>query len=305
MTARCGDNSHILAKSTINMNTHSSTTMESPAEATTIVNQPVMETPTNDEDAPLISFDTTTLSPMTTYAPTHSPTHLPIIPPTTPPTIIPTSNDLKDIARKRKAVEDMKDITKANLEAFRKATKEYKQVVSPPDRKPFIKISDDMKSALMPGEYVMVEGDTSPGKNRPKGYGYVVEVAGVGAATICSVKFEKAFDGGRLHKAIAVSAVTPTLPDYDFYCSQMKRKRIERIQYDAPDPKRQKPNTLDKRSPIERLVDSLQNGHRRLKTKGWHREELGLGKGRNLNPKEKQQLLFEHTILHQHNNALR
>ena len=61
-------------------------------------------------------------------------------------------------------------------------------VVTGPDKKTFVWKSDDLKPAFRVGEYVFVERDMSPGKNRQSGYGFVHEVNGYGGATICSVK---------------------------------------------------------------------------------------------------------------------
>jgi hypothetical protein len=58
----------------------------------------------------------------------------------------------------------------------------------------YIVVQDNMRSLFNLNEYVRVESDTSPGMNRPKGFGFVVSVRGLGSATIADVKYEQAFD---------------------------------------------------------------------------------------------------------------
>ena len=45
-------------------------------------------------------------------------------------------------------------------------------------------------------EYVSVSADTSPGKNRPWGHGYVVAARGAGTGTVVDVAYQKIYDDG-------------------------------------------------------------------------------------------------------------
>ncbi len=60
-----------------------------------------------------------------------------------------------------------------------------------PERKPAIVVQDNLRSLFALNEYVKVEADTSPGMNRPEGFGFVVSVRGCGSATIADVKYER------------------------------------------------------------------------------------------------------------------
>ena len=64
-----------------------------------------------------------------------------------------------------------------------------------PERKGAFEILEDRRSFCRVGELVKVEADTSPGRNRPAGTGYVENARGVGAATILDVRYLKACDG--------------------------------------------------------------------------------------------------------------
>ena len=68
-------------------------------------------------------------------------------------------------------------------------------ILTPPERKPAIVKEDNMKPAFNIGEHVKVARDYSAGVSRPEGHGYVMKVAGNGAATISTVKFEETSGG--------------------------------------------------------------------------------------------------------------
>ena len=60
-----------------------------------------------------------------------------------------------------------------------------------PERKPVLAAIDNLQPEFRIGDYVKVCADTSPGNNRPQGYGYVTKCNGFAAATIISVKMEE------------------------------------------------------------------------------------------------------------------
>ena len=62
-------------------------------------------------------------------------------------------------------------------------------IQTPPERKPAITVEDDMRPAIVIGEFVMVDANTSPGNNRPGGSGFVESVRGVGAATTATIRY--------------------------------------------------------------------------------------------------------------------
>ena len=81
-----------------------------------------------------------------------------------------------------------------------------------PDRKRGIVVDDDMRAALTTGDYVKVELDSSPGMNRPDGYGFILETHGVGPASTFTVKYGPVY-GSLTFKRIPVSAITPAAHD--------------------------------------------------------------------------------------------
>jgi len=120
--------------------------------------------------------------------------------------------------------------------------------------------------------------------NCPEGFGFVQDVRGVGAATIASVKYDAAFDSGRMHKDISFESITPAVFGQDFEAKKAKRVKVERDMYTPPLPS-PKPSSLedDTRLPVEILVDKLTRAASTNQKKGWHREELGLSDGIRLN----------------------
>jgi hypothetical protein len=62
-------------------------------------------------------------------------------------------------------------------------------VLTTPERKPAVIFDDNFRPGVKLGDYVKVEGDSSPGNNRPAGCGFVTAVKGVGAATIATVAY--------------------------------------------------------------------------------------------------------------------
>lgn len=97
---------------------------------------------------------------------------------------------------------------------------------TPPERKPFIEGFDNMKPLFNIGDYVKVFADTSPGKNREEGYGFIKNVRGYGGATIVDVEYTKGHHGG-LHKDIPINHITPAVYGSD-WCDDIlgRKKRI-------------------------------------------------------------------------------
>lgn len=66
-----------------------------------------------------------------------------------------------------------------------------------PDRKSVVVVEENQRAAWRLEDYVRVEADFSPGKNRHAGFGFVKSTKGVGPATLATVKYQLA-DGGLL-----------------------------------------------------------------------------------------------------------
>jgi hypothetical protein len=139
-----------------------------------------------------------------------------------------------------------------------------------PKRKPAIIIGDDMRPAVNLQDYVLAAPDTSPNKNRPHGYGYITKVYGVGAATIVSVKYSAAHDGGRTHLKIVMNDITPAVLAPDFH----ERRKLnssylrDRLAGEDEEPELLATEPKDKRTPIVKLIDKLRDGYRRHRGKG-------------------------------------
>lgn len=209
----------------------------------------------------------------------------------------------KYVKKMLKKEADLLTIREANKVRFREAAAGHQEMTTGPDRKPAMKVRDDMKPAFTVGDYVKVDGDTSANMNRPEGFGFVQEVRGVGAATIVAVKYENAFDSGCIHHEIPFESLTRAVFGQDFEALKPKRRRVERKMYTPPlaAPK-QSSVEEDTRLPVEVLVDKLKRGASTNRKREWHREELGLkseGK-KQLNHTEKNQLLVEVMLLEQH-----
>jgi hypothetical protein len=137
-----------------------------------------------------------------------------------------------------------------------------------PDRKPTIRKEDNMRSRVDLYKYVKVSGDSSPGNNRPEGFGFVKKVAGVGAALMVSVKLDK-IHGGSTHHGITMMDITPAIFGQEFALPRRDRKRTCEAVTPTPSPKTSRPRCVNRRSPIECLSDSLEAGAQSPKmTKG-------------------------------------
>ena len=165
----------------------------------------------------------------------------------------------------------------------------------PPERKPAIRLSDNGRPFLTRDSFVKVGTDSSHGKNRPEGYGYITACHGVGGAAIYDVKYTPVYDGGRTHRKISLDFLTPCTPFDDIITNVTKRKRklTQSSVISIP------PQPSDNRLPIDKLKDALILGSRRGKKKGWHRRTLGLQTGKQFNDKEMQQFQIELLLLEQ------
>jgi hypothetical protein len=176
-----------------------------------------------------------------------------------------------------------------------------------PERKPAIRKEDNMRSPVNLGEYVKVSGDSSPGNNRPEGFGFISKVAGVGAASMVTVKLDE-IHGGSTHHGITMNDITPAIFGQEFALPRRDRKRKCGVVTPTSSPEPSRPPCIDRRAPIERLVDSLEAGARcPNRPKGWRRAKLGLNDGKKMkrgklvmNHIERQQLLTEVIMLEQH-----
>jgi hypothetical protein len=160
------------------------------------------------------------------------------------------------------------------------------------------------------GDYVRVEGDSSPGNNRPAGCGFVTAANGVGAATLASVKYSpRVYDNGREHKSIPFNAMTQVVYGREFDIPSPNRVTTAPKMWDPSPPK--PPRKDDTRIPMERLLDDLEYGKSHHRSKGWHRKDKSMYKGANdpsfkgpmptmMTPEEQQELYAEVVILEQH-----
>ncbi len=149
-----------------------------------------------------------------------------------------------------------------------------------PERKPAIRKEDNMRSPVNLGEYVKVSGDSSPGNNRSEGFGFISKVAGVGAASMVTVKLDE-IHGGSTHHGITMNDITPAIFGQEFALPRRDRKRKCGVVTPTSSPEPSRPPCIDRRAPIERLVDSLEAGARcPNRPKGWRRAKLGLNDGK-------------------------
>lgn len=124
---------------------------------------------------------------------------------TTPPL---TKTQLKALKKLKRKEDNIKRIKEANATRIREECENYVEINTPPERKPAITVSDNMKPVFGVGEYVKVKGDSSPGNNHPDGFGFVVKTAGVGAAAKYTVKYTKSHDNARTHGNIGLEFIT-------------------------------------------------------------------------------------------------
>ena len=205
---------------------------------------------------------------------------------------------------------NLKRIIEANASAFREKFIGQSAMTTGPDCKPYAQVTADLQPYYKEGDYIKVDSDTSPNKNRARGFGFVMKATGVGSATIVEVKYDMAYDGGAMHKGVPFSATTVAIYGQNFE-TKTTRKRSAPWLYtetdEEPLPKKEK-----KQLPIEVLIEKLQHGARYSRKKGWHRDDLELmtlddgqkkangATKKHLNMDAKNVLLFEVTLLEQY-----
>ena len=172
--------------------------------------------------------------------------------------------------------------------------------ITTPEFKPYIRFDDDLKPIFNVGDYVRVERDMSPGKNRQEGYGFVQKVSGVGAATLTTVRMSETMGDGRTHKDIPLSHITPAIFFGNIVSEETtppkrKRKAVAVLDCSPPEKKAAK----DDRSPLEKLVDTLQDGALKSKQKGWYLKMIrGTSEGpKRMTDTEDRRLLHEAALL--------
>ena len=188
-----------------------------------------------------------------------------------------TTQQISALRKHDRQVVNLQRIKEANQKRYEEGCAELEVADPvPPERKPAFRIADDQRAFLTRDSFVKVEADTSRGRNRPYGYGYITACHGVGGAAIYDVKFTPAYDSGRIHKAISLGYLTSCSPFDDIIAEGTKRRRRQTEISTIPTPSQ----LVDDRLPIDKLRDALVVGSRRGKKKGWHRRTLGLQTGK-------------------------
>ena len=211
--------------------------------------------------------------------------------------MILTAKQKKALERLERQETNLARIRTANNEFYRSQAADIDLTPVPPERKQAFAPTDDLKPYLKVGEFVKVENNTTAGKYRPEGYGYVQETFGVGLAAFYTIKYTPAHDGGRIHKRVHLAELTPCSPFDNTLPEDSKRARK------SPDPVPElEEEVRDDRLPIQKLCDALVLGARRGKMKGWYRRTLELGNRRYLNDNEERQFKIELLMFEQHLN---
>ena len=224
---------------------------------------------------------------------------------------------VKKAKRKAKeAAEDAKN-EKENQAKLAAATKERLQgqdwrhssapLTTPPKRKWSVNL-ENMKPFCGTGELVRVCSRTDAGHNRPAGVGYVMKTSGVGAATIFDVRYNSAYDNGRLHRNICIGEIT--VVSLGSVLQTNKRTRECAKHFSPPTPAK-KAKTFAT-TPEQRLVDDLKASARQKR--GWRRAAMRMVLGlpplsgkklltARMEHAEKQQILGEARLLESHFHA--
>jgi hypothetical protein len=171
------------------------------------------------------------------------------------------------------------------------------EMMTEPDCKPTIDVSNDLKPALNVDNCVMVNADTSPNKNRPEGSGFVQDVWGVGAATIVNVKEDLAFDNGCVHHSIPYNSITAAVYGQDFDGRKKKRIRVSPEFYNMKPCVEEDSCHVEEDSclPSVKLAVQLMKEASANQKKGWLQEALGLSTGKHLNHTKNE--LLTHVML--------
>ena len=186
-----------------------------------------------------------------------------------------SKKDQKALAKIRRKADNLLRIKTANSKRIEDVCASTKSLDTAPERKPSVRFHDDCRPALNIGDYIKVTADTSPGNNRHEGYGFVVKTSGVGAATLFSVKFSFCVNNqGRTFHKVTLKSITPS-NFQESYSTGSKTKRTIRQIMDDTSPSVAPPK-IDTRLPVRKLLDSMAEGGRTNKKKGWYRESLNL-----------------------------
>ena len=101
--------------------------------------------------------------------------------------------------------------------------------------------------------FVKVEADSSRGRNRPHGYGYVTASHGVGGAALYDEKYMPTYDGGRTHQRISLACLTSCAPFDDIIAEDRKHRRKRSEVSTIPPPSQPDDEYL----PVDKLKDAL------------------------------------------------
>ena len=147
----------------------------------------------------------------------------------TPPSSTPgefTPKQLKELQKSQKRENYLARIKEANNIRYQNECANLDILVpTPPERKNAVILHENNRPYLTRDSFVKVIQNTTAGNNRPAGFGYISECNGVGGAAFYSVKYTPAHDGGRIHKKIPLSDLTPCTPFDNFPAESIKRTR--------------------------------------------------------------------------------
>ena len=159
------------------------------------------------------------------------------------------------------------------------------------------------------GSFVHVTAKSSPGFNRPEGYGFVEKAYGTGADTVIDVKYP--YDRS-LHKGITLDEAT-TCNIRSFFCDESPTRQRTQTRRFTPSSSPHEPQekrktntkTKKKKTEGELLLDELKFAHTHGWGEGWRRKVLELYNVNDetnkmkthLTHEEKNQLLMEGAIL--------
>ena len=92
-----------------------------------------------------------------------------------------SAKQIKALEKIERQEKNLERITEANNWRFQDECDNFDLAVpTPPERKIYVDITDDCRPFLSNYSFVKVEADTSPGNNRPPGFGYIKSSFGVG-----------------------------------------------------------------------------------------------------------------------------
>jgi len=120
---------------------------------------------------------------------------------------------------------DFEYIKKANRDRFEKIAEngkanECRSVFTSPEKRVFLSDTEEERSTLTVGDFVEVEGDTSPAMNRERGCGFITKILVEDACGTLSATVKYLLDG-KSRSSIPLSDIT--VKDYQAYFSVMNR----------------------------------------------------------------------------------